>query len=47
MLFILSSRHISLALEMLFKLLKAFGDMIYSTVTASTSVGVDLHAEGR
>ncbi|KAJ4744963.1 hypothetical protein LUZ62_012384 [Rhynchospora pubera] len=40
-------RHINIALEILLKLLKTFGTMIYSTVTASTSVGVDLHAEER
>ncbi|KAJ3682247.1 hypothetical protein LUZ60_014820 [Juncus effusus] len=40
-------RHLSVALEMLHKLVKNFGSMIYSTVNAPPSVGVDLHMEER
>lgn len=32
---------------MLLKLVRTFGSMIYSTISASTSVGVDIEAEQR
>ncbi|OIW17365.1 hypothetical protein TanjilG_22477 [Lupinus angustifolius] len=40
-------RHLGISLEMLLKLVKIFGSVIYSTVSASTSVGVDIEAEQR
>ncbi|XP_031500321.1 katanin p80 WD40 repeat-containing subunit B1 homolog KTN80.4-like isoform X1 [Nymphaea colorata] len=40
-------RHISVSLEMLLKLVRTFGPVIHSTVSARTVVGVDLHAEER
>ncbi|CAN6453442.1 unnamed protein product [Victoria cruziana] len=40
-------RHISISLEMLLKLVRTFGSVIHSTMSARTSVGVDLHAEER
>ncbi|CAA6655698.1 unnamed protein product [Spirodela intermedia] len=42
-----TDRHVSISLEMLLKLVKVFGSMIHSTVSASISVGVDLQAEQR
>ncbi|KAL5763597.1 hypothetical protein ACOSP7_019861 [Xanthoceras sorbifolium] len=40
-------RHISISLDMLLKLVRIFGSMIYSALSASTSVGVDIEAEQR
>ncbi|XP_022725167.1 katanin p80 WD40 repeat-containing subunit B1 homolog isoform X2 [Durio zibethinus] len=40
-------RHLSICLDMLLKLVRVFGSMIYSTLSASTSVGVDIEAEQR
>ncbi|KAJ6910184.1 katanin p80 WD40 repeat-containing subunit B1-like isoform X1 [Populus alba x Populus x berolinensis] len=40
-------RHLSISLDMLLKLVRMFGSMIYSTLSASTSVGVDIEAEQR
>ncbi|KAJ6323336.1 hypothetical protein OIU77_013036 [Salix suchowensis] len=39
--------HLSISLDMLLKLVRTFGSMIYSTLSASTSVGVDIEAEQR
>ncbi|KAJ0966880.1 hypothetical protein J5N97_023797 [Dioscorea zingiberensis] len=40
-------RHIGVSLEMLLKLVKIFGPVIHSTLSAGPSVGVDLQAEQR
>jgi hypothetical protein len=40
-------RHLSISLDMLLKLVRIFGSVIYSTISASTSVGVDIEAEQR
>ena len=40
-------RHQNLSLEMLLKLVRVFGSVIYSTISASSSVGVDIEAEQR
>ncbi|KAK3189174.1 hypothetical protein Dsin_028735 [Dipteronia sinensis] len=40
-------RHISISLDMLLKLVRIFGSMIYSAMSASTPVGVDIEAEQR
>ncbi|KAG2685302.1 hypothetical protein I3760_10G119300 [Carya illinoinensis] len=40
-------RHANVSLEMLLKLVAVFGSVIYSTVSASPTVGVDLQAEQR
>ncbi|XP_011046585.1 PREDICTED: katanin p80 WD40 repeat-containing subunit B1 homolog isoform X2 [Populus euphratica] len=40
-------RHSSISLDMLLKLVRTFGSMIYSTLSASTPVGVDIEAEQR
>lgn len=40
-------RHIGISLEMLLKLVRIFGSMIYSAVSSSSSVGVDIEAEQR
>ncbi|XP_072962408.1 katanin p80 WD40 repeat-containing subunit B1 homolog KTN80.4-like [Typha angustifolia] len=40
-------RHLTIALEMLLKLVKTFGPVISSTLSAAPSVGVDLQAEQR
>ncbi|XVF67074.1 hypothetical protein PTKIN_Ptkin10aG0091600 [Pterospermum kingtungense] len=40
-------RHLSISLDMLLKLVRVFGSIIYSTISASTSVGVDIEAEQR
>ncbi|KAG4209009.1 hypothetical protein ERO13_A03G168450v2 [Gossypium hirsutum] len=40
-------RHLSICLDMLLKLVRVFGSMIYSTISASTPVGVDIEAEQR
>ncbi|PIA35318.1 hypothetical protein AQUCO_03500011v1 [Aquilegia coerulea] len=40
-------RHLGISLEMLLKLVKTFGSVIHSTLSASTSVGVDIQAEQR
>ncbi|CAH9088334.1 unnamed protein product [Cuscuta europaea] len=40
-------RHQDISLEMLLKLVKVFGSMIYSSMSAPASVGVDIEAEQR
>ncbi|GAV86938.1 WD40 domain-containing protein/Katanin_con80 domain-containing protein [Cephalotus follicularis] len=40
-------RHLSISLDMLLTLVRIFGSVIYSAVSASTSVGVDIEAEQR
>lgn len=40
-------RHIGISLEMLVKLVRVFGSVIYSAISASSSVGVDIEAEQR
>ncbi|KAK2635130.1 hypothetical protein Ddye_029922 [Dipteronia dyeriana] len=40
-------RHISISLDTLLKLVRIFGSMIYSAMSASTPVGVDIEAEQR
>lgn len=40
-------RHQSISLEMLLKLVRVFGSVIYSSLSASSSVGVDIEAEQR
>lgn len=40
-------RHVKMSLEMLLKLVAAFGPTIRSTISAPPSVGVDLHQEER
>ncbi|XP_038995936.1 katanin p80 WD40 repeat-containing subunit B1 homolog KTN80.4-like isoform X1 [Hibiscus syriacus] len=40
-------RHLSISLDVLLKLVRVFGSMIYSTLSASTPVGVDIEAEQR
>ncbi|XP_031392296.1 katanin p80 WD40 repeat-containing subunit B1 homolog isoform X1 [Punica granatum] len=40
-------RHTSLSLEMLLKLVAVFGSLVFATVSAPPTVGVDLHAEQR
>ncbi|KAJ7954657.1 Katanin p80 WD40 repeat-containing subunit B1-like [Quillaja saponaria] len=40
-------RHLGISLGMLLKLVRIFGSVIYSTLAASTSVGVDIEAEQR
>lgn len=40
-------RHLGVALELLVKLVRTFGPMIHSTVSAGPCVGVDLEAEQR
>ncbi|XP_050375143.1 katanin p80 WD40 repeat-containing subunit B1 homolog KTN80.4 isoform X2 [Argentina anserina] len=40
-------RHLGISLEMLLKLVRIFGSVIYSTLSASSSVGVDIEAEQR
>nr|GLL35816.1 katanin p80 WD40 repeat-containing subunit B1 homolog isoform X2 [Ipomoea trifida] len=40
-------RHQDISLEMLLKLVKVFGSMIYSSRSAPASVGVDIEAEQR
>ncbi|KNA18334.1 hypothetical protein SOVF_071810 [Spinacia oleracea] len=40
-------RHLGVSLEMLVKLVRVFGSVIYSAVSASSSVGVDIEAEQR
>nr|XP_010940397.1 katanin p80 WD40 repeat-containing subunit B1 homolog isoform X2 [Elaeis guineensis] len=40
-------RHLGISLEMLLKLVRTFGPVIYSTLSAGPSVGVDLQAEQR
>ncbi|KAJ8430775.1 hypothetical protein Cgig2_027853 [Carnegiea gigantea] len=40
-------RHLGISLEMLIKLVRVFGSVIYSTLSASSSVGVDVEAEQR
>lgn len=43
----LVNRHASLSLEMLLKLVAIFGSVVFATVSAPPTVGVDLHAEQR
>ncbi|KAG4914373.1 hypothetical protein JHK87_051930 [Glycine soja] len=40
-------RHLGISLEMLLKLVRIFGSVIYSTVSATQPVGVDIEAENR
>ncbi|KAJ6790587.1 katanin p80 WD40 repeat-containing subunit B1-like protein [Iris pallida] len=40
-------RHLGISVEMLLKLVKIFGPVIHSTITAGPMVGVDLQAEQR
>uniref|UniRef100_A0A7N0RBQ6 Katanin p80 WD40 repeat-containing subunit B1 homolog n=1 Tax=Kalanchoe fedtschenkoi TaxID=63787 RepID=A0A7N0RBQ6_KALFE len=40
-------RHLGLSAEMLLKLVRVFGSLIYSAVSASSPVGVDIEAEQR
>ncbi|KAJ8759337.1 hypothetical protein K2173_006857 [Erythroxylum novogranatense] len=40
-------RHLSICLDMLLKLVRVYGSMIYSAVSASAPVGVDIEAEQR
>lgn len=40
-------RHLSISLEMLVKVVRVFGSVIYSAISASASVGVDIEAEQR
>ncbi|KAJ1442541.1 Katanin p80 subunit, C-terminal [Sesbania bispinosa] len=40
-------RHLGISLEMLLKLVRIFGSVIYSTLSAKPSVGVDIEAEKR
>ncbi|KAL2335782.1 hypothetical protein Fmac_016995 [Flemingia macrophylla] len=40
-------RHLEISLEMLLKLVRIFGSVIYSTLTATQPVGVDIEAEKR
>ncbi|XP_021736220.1 katanin p80 WD40 repeat-containing subunit B1 homolog [Chenopodium quinoa] len=40
-------RHLGVSLDMLVKLVRVFGSVIYSAVSASSSVGVDIEAEQR
>ncbi|KAI9083938.1 hypothetical protein K1719_034196 [Acacia pycnantha] len=40
-------RHLGISLEMLLKLVRTFGPVIYSTLSATASVGVDIEAEHR
>ncbi|KAJ9691763.1 hypothetical protein PVL29_013836 [Vitis rotundifolia] len=40
-------RHLGISLEMLLKLVRIFGSVIHSTLSASSSVGVDIQAEQR
>ncbi|XP_021911102.1 katanin p80 WD40 repeat-containing subunit B1 homolog isoform X1 [Carica papaya] len=39
--------HLNISLDVLLKLVRIFGSLIYSTKSASTSVGVDIEAEQR
>ncbi|CAI8605737.1 unnamed protein product [Vicia faba] len=40
-------RHLSISVEMLLNLVRVFGSVIYSTLSAKPSVGVDIEAENR
>ncbi|XP_076882312.1 katanin p80 WD40 repeat-containing subunit B1 homolog KTN80.1-like [Bidens hawaiensis] len=42
-----TERHINVSLQMLLKLVTVFGPVINSTISASPTVGVDLHAKKR
>ncbi|KAK4484118.1 hypothetical protein RD792_011348 [Penstemon davidsonii] len=42
-----TDRHQEIALDMLLKLVRVFGSVIYSSLSASSSVGVDIEAEQR
>lgn len=42
-----TERHVTVSLELLFELVKIFGPVIHSTISASSLVGVDLQAEQR
>ncbi|KAK4421236.1 Katanin p80 WD40 repeat-containing subunit B1 [Sesamum alatum] len=42
-----AERHASISLEMLLKLISAYGAVIRSTVSAPPTVGIDLHAQER
>ncbi|KAG9145548.1 hypothetical protein Leryth_025528 [Lithospermum erythrorhizon] len=39
--------HALVSLEMLLKLVAVFGSVVYATVSAPRTIGVDLHAEER
>lgn len=45
--FFLTFRYQGVSLEMLLKLVRVFGSVIYSSLSASSSVGVDIEAEQR
>lgn len=47
MLIFVMCRHVSVALEMLLKLVAVFGPVIHSTISAPPAVGVNLQAERR
>ncbi|XP_030545840.1 katanin p80 WD40 repeat-containing subunit B1 homolog KTN80.4 isoform X1 [Rhodamnia argentea] len=40
-------RHLSISVDILLKLVRVFGSMVYTAVSASTPVGVDIEAEQR
>ncbi|XP_004489186.1 katanin p80 WD40 repeat-containing subunit B1 homolog KTN80.3 isoform X2 [Cicer arietinum] len=42
-----TDRHLSISVEMLLNLVRIFGSVIYSTLSAKPSVGVDIEAENR
>ncbi|KAM7274571.1 hypothetical protein ACFE04_016437 [Oxalis oulophora] len=42
-----TDRHLSIGLDILLKLVRTFGSMVYSALSASTPVGVDIEAEQR
>lgn len=42
-----TERHVTVSLELLFKLVKIFGPLVYSTISTSSMVGVNLQAEQR
>lgn len=44
---IIYCRHLSISMEMLLNLVRVFGSVIYSTLSAKPSVGVDIEAENR
>ncbi|KAK9676432.1 hypothetical protein RND81_11G076700 [Saponaria officinalis] len=40
-------RHLGISLELLIKLVRVFGSVVYTAISASSSVGVDIEAEQR
>lgn len=44
---LLKYRHQDLSLDILLKLVRVFGSVIYSSLSVSSSVGVDIEAEQR